>query len=384
MTDHSVAADVLRLVSGGGDRHLELGAFRDARILVNGACGGIGKALVDALSLARCAALGALDMDDHALVEMRGEARTVVDHIANVRDRRRMDAVMAAFRPDLVLHAVALRNVALAERHPGECVLTNLVGARNAVRAAEAAGARAFLAISSDKAASPTNMVGATLRLAELYVADRNGAAQRAGAARRFLSVRLGNVFGTKGSVGARFARQIAAGGPVTLTHPDMRRYFMTLPEATGLVLKAAAGAGATRSGGQFVLDVGRPMRIRDLAERMIAAASSPARIEITGVRPGEKLDEDLYDDHERVAHAGIEGMVRVASPSARAPTDPELDALETLARAGRDEALKGAVTDLLAACLSSAAPTAPAPALSRRSRARDASAPDPSGDAIS
>jgi FlaA1/EpsC-like NDP-sugar epimerase len=225
--------------------------------------------------------------------------------IADACDRSRMDAVFARLRPAAVLHAAAHKHVPMMEWNPGEAVKNNVGGTRTVADLAHVHGAETFVMISTDKAVNPTSVMGATKRAAEVYV--QSLAAQ---SATRFVTVRFGNVLGSTGSVVPIFRAQIAAGGPVTVTHPEMRRYFMTIPEACQLVLQA----GSMGQGGEiFVLDMGEPLRIVDLARDLIALSGfrpgEDIEIRYTGVRPGEKLFEELAghtENTDKTAHPKI------------------------------------------------------------------------------
>jgi FlaA1/EpsC-like NDP-sugar epimerase len=212
--------------------------------------------------------------------------------IADVRDLNRLQAVFARFRPHVVFHAAAHKHVPMMELNIEEAILNNIQGTRNLVETALAWDVERLVLISSDKAIRPVNIMGATKRMAEMIVLD---AAHRSG--KPFCVVRFGNVLGSRGSVVPLFKRQIARGGPVTLTHPDMKRYFMTIPEAVHLVLQAASMG---EDGETFVLNMGQQVRILDLAEDLIRLSGlEPGKdIEIvfTGIRTGEKLSEDLWD----------------------------------------------------------------------------------------
>ncbi len=217
--------------------------------------------------------------------------------ICSVRDSRKMDAIFARFRPQVVFHAAAHKHVPLMEDSPEEAVKNNVFGTYNAALSADKYGAERFVLISTDKAVNPTNVMGATKRLCEMIVQCM---AQRSKTV--FVAVRFGNVLGSNGSVLPLFKEQIAAGGPLTVTHPDIVRFFMTIPEAVGLVLEA----GAMGKGGEiFVLDMGEPVRILELAENLIKLAGfvpyTEIKIKFTGLRPGEKLYEELLMDEEGV-----------------------------------------------------------------------------------
>lgn len=266
-------------------------------VLVTGAGGSIGSELCRQIARYQPAAIIGLDQSETALYhidqEMRERFSRTLFHaeVGSVQNQRRLNEIFSEHRPHAVYHAAAYKHVPLMEAHLFEAVENNILGTQQVARAASAAGAEFVVLVSSDKAVRPVNIMGATKRMAELVCLAAGQAEPRT----RFLAVRFGNVLGSNGSVIPRFQRQIAAGGPVTVTHPDMRRFFMTIPEAAQLVLQAAAmGAG----GEVFVLDMGEPVRILDLARKMVLLSGlrpdSDIRIEFTGVRPGEKLYEEL------------------------------------------------------------------------------------------
>ena len=214
--------------------------------------------------------------------------------IADIQDKDHLDFLMQSYQPDIVYHAAAHKHVPLMEWNPTEAVKNNIYGTYNVAKAAEKAGVKKFVMISTDKANNPPNVMGATKRIAEMIVTGLNKDSQTT-----FSAVRFGNVLGSRGSVIPLFKKQIAAGGPVTVTHPDMRRYFMTIPEASRLVIQA----GALAEGGElFILNMGEEVYIKDLAKKMIALSGhSEDEIEIkyTGMRPGEKLYEELLLNDE-------------------------------------------------------------------------------------
>ena len=220
------------------------------------------------------------------------------------------------FKPDIIFHAAALKHVPLVEANPLEAIKTNLFGTRNVANAALAAGASACVMISTDKAVNPTNIMGATKRAAEAYCQSLDVSTEKI----RYKTVRFGNVLGSNGSVVPRFQEQIASGGPLTVTHPQMVRFFMTIPEAVRLVLHASAHAQRRQKerGKIMVLDMGEPVRIVHLAERMIQLAGLKPYADIdivfTGLRPGEKLYEELFDPSEVQSEVTEDGYV-IASP---------------------------------------------------------------------
>jgi len=260
----------------------------------------------------------------HAVLERLAvkSSKTVVEgRIADIRDRDRIFRLLAEFRPELVFHAAALKHVPLLERDWDEGIKTNVFGSVNVADAALDAGAAAMVMISTDKAIDPVSVLGATKRLAEMYcqALDSGGGAGHSNGSKppmRMIAVRFGNVLASNGSVVPKFKAQIEAGGPVTVTHPDMVRYFMTIREACDLVVTAASHAlGPTRSDTSvYVLNMGQPIKIVDLAERLIRLSGlEPGRdvdIVFTGIRPGERLNEILFAREEGSSHIGIDGVV--------------------------------------------------------------------------
>jgi len=268
-----------------------------------------------------------------------------------VRDRLRVDEVIAAERPEVVFHAAALKHVPMVELNPVEGVLTNVIGSRNVAEAARDHGARLVVQISTDKAVNPTSVMGATKRLAEAacQALDLDEAARKrhGSGGTRFVTVRFGNVLGSTGSVVPLFTRQLAAGGPLTVTDPEVTRFFMTVREAVELVLEASSAVaqdevaqGEIGSRGKiFVLDMGEPVRIVDLATQMIRLAGLvpelDIRIEFIGLRPGEKLHEELFHDAEAAVPTRNPAL-RLAAPRTadHAVLARSLDELEEQARA--------------------------------------------------
>jgi len=276
--------------------------LQDRVVLVTGAAGSIGSEICRQALTHRPGRLVLVDFNENGLFFVERELRAraggveLVPVIANITDPQRIRAVFEQHRPAVVFHAAAHKHVPMMESNPGEAVKNNVFGTRVLVDEAVRAGAEAFVMISTDKAVHATSVMGACKRLAEMYVQARS-----AGAPTRLVTVRFGNVLGSAGSVVPIFKEQIRRGGPVTVTHPEMTRYFMTIPEATQLVLEA----GALGHGGEiFVLNMGEPVRVIDLARDMIrlSGLTEGREIEITftGLRPGEKLYEELYDDGEK------------------------------------------------------------------------------------
>jgi FlaA1/EpsC-like NDP-sugar epimerase len=268
------------------------------RVLVTGAGGSIGAELVRQLAAYGPSELLLLDRDESALhalqLELRGRALLDTPDliVADIRDREAVDQVLAERRPDVVFHAAALKHLPLLERHPAEAIRANVLGTHHLLEASIAAGVQRFVNVSTDKAADPTSVLGYTKAIAERLTAE---ASRRATGT--FLSVRFGNVLGSRGSVLTAFRAQIRSGGPVTVTDPDVTRFFMTAEEAAELVIQAGA---LGIDGEVLVLDVGEPVRIADVAARMVAQAESDVEIVFTGLRPGEKLHEALWGEAER------------------------------------------------------------------------------------
>lgn len=276
-------------------------------------------------------------------VEGAGPELEVIGRICDVRERKEVEALFAEFRPELVFHAAALKHLPIVEDNRAAGALTNIIGTRNVADAAKAHGARAMVLISTDKAIRPSSFLGASKRVAELYCQALD-AASPAGAT-RFLSVRFGNVLASTGSVLWVFREQIERGGPVTVTHPEMERYFMSVSEATSLVLSATAHALARpeHAASVFMLDMGKPVRIIDLAHRMIRLAGfvpdQDIAIEIIGMRPGERLREELFHSGEPMSRIDVEGVFAARPQSLPlAALVAGLKQIEAAARAG-DEA---------------------------------------------
>lgn len=348
--------DVLGRPQATLDRQSMARLVEGRRVLVTGAGGTIGSELVRQIAALSPARLVLVDQSEYALYlidleisELAPEVeRTAM--IADVRDPARIGEVMRAEKPELVFHAAALKHVPLMEANPVDAVLTNAIGSRIVADAARAVGVSAMVLISTDKAVNPTNVMGATKRLAEAYcqALDLQGAGANSAsfqAAACYVTTRFGNVLGSTGSVVPLFQRQLARGGPLTVTHPEMTRYFMTVREAVELVLQAAAlktgsvaGTEATARGGITVLDMGEPVKIVELARQMIRLAGlepeKDIRVEFTGLRPGEKLYEELFHDQESLEETVIPAL-RHARPRTQdlAALVDGLDRLEAAAR---------------------------------------------------
>ena len=326
--------------------------IRDKTVLVTGAGGSIGSELCRQIAAQSAARLVLLDHSEYALYSIHHEldalktkglhACELVPILANVRDEAHLISICEQHKPHTIYHAAAYKHVPMVELNPGEGVLNNVFGTLNMVKAAITAGVQDFVLISTDKAVRPTNVMGATKRVAEMILqavaaSNTNPFAPSIDAAEapwqsptRFSMVRFGNVLGSSGSVIPLFRRQIAAGGPITVTHPEVTRYFMTIPEAAQLVLQAGAMA---EGGDVFVLDMGTPVRILEIARRMVTLSGLSVRdqshpdadidLVFTGLRPGEKLYEELLigekakpTEHHRILRAREEHLCwRVLQP---------------------------------------------------------------------
>ncbi|WP_284693571.1 polysaccharide biosynthesis protein [Anoxybacillus kestanbolensis] len=270
-------------------------------ILVTGAGGSIGSELCRQVCQFHPKKIILLGHGENSIYQIDMELRNQYKHdieiipvIGDIQDRERMFEVMEQHRPHVVYHAAAHKHVPLMEYNPKEAVKNNIFGTKNVAEAADTFGVETFVLVSTDKAVNPTNVMGATKRFAEMLIQQLDKQSNT-----KFVAVRFGNVLGSRGSVIPLFKKQIQAGGPVTVTHPDMTRYFMTIPEASQLVIQA----GALAKGGEiFVLDMGEPVKIVDLAKNLIKLSGYTVEeigIEFTGIRPGEKLFEELLNENE-------------------------------------------------------------------------------------
>lgn len=306
-------------------------------VLVTGAGGSIGSELVRQIAAADPDRLILMDNSEYALYHIDQEMHDKFRHVprtallGDVRDHAYITSLFKTYAPDIVFHAAAIKHVPLAEDNPLEAIMTNVTGTRNVADAAIAAGSEAMVMISTDKAVNPTNIMGATKRLAEHYCHAVGAESSHT----KVITVRFGNVLGSNGSVVPLFQKQIAAGGPITITDPSMTRYFMTIREAVELVIGAAqAGCHMTdRNGFIFVLDMGDPVRISDMAKQMIRLAGlkedEDIKIKYIGVRPGEKLYEELFYPEESpvpTPHDGI--MLATAGGEKIKSLRKKLDAL--------------------------------------------------------
>ncbi len=340
------------------------------RVLVTGAGGTIGSELVAQICGLDPVHITLLDSSEFNLyridLEVAEKHANLPRHavLADIRDRVRLDRILREIRPELVFHAAALKHVPMVELNPFEGVLTNAVGTRNVADACRNAGVAAMVQISTDKAVNPTSVMGASKRIAESYCQaldiDERRAPGREGSGRdgsgrtRFVTVRFGNVLGSTGSVVPLFQRQLAAGGPLTVTHQDVMRYFMTVREAVELVLQATVlGSTGEAAGKLFVLDMGEPVRIVDLARQMIRLAGKrpnvDVEIKITGLRPGEKLFEEIFHGAEPLLPTACKGIL-LAAPRAgdAAALGAAIDELAAICARGDAAALQGQLRRLV------------------------------------
>lgn len=347
------------------DRERLEGFLKGKRVIVTGGGGSIGSEIC-----LRCAAFGAAELlvvenSEPALFHVtealaaQGLPMRVTGALADVRDEARLGPLFKAFAPDIVIHAAALKHVPYLEADWGEGIKTNIFGSVVAIEAAIAAGAGIFVMISTDKAIEPVSMLGATKRFAEMYAQARDAEFANGNRGTRLVAVRFGNVLGSVGSVVPKFKAQIERGGPVTVTSPEMIRYFMTIREACDLVLTSASHAPEHEAQDEraavYVLKMGQPLKILDLAERMIRLAGYEPGVDIeiavTGVRPGERLNEILFAKDEPMAETGLDGVM-AAKPifAGRERMQGWLDELErALAaqdRLGAEAVLEAAIPD--------------------------------------
>lgn len=321
------------------------------RILVTGAGGSIGSELVRQISRFEPQVVGLLDFSELNLFQVEQEFRLRLQtlptesFLTDIRDREALQGVLTRFRPHVIFHAAAYKHVPMQESHPREAVLNNVLGTRNLVELAVEADAERLVLVSTDKAVRPTNVMGATKRVAELFVESMNGRQVT-----RFVAVRFGNVFSSSGSVIPLFQQQIAAGGPVTVTHPEVTRYFMSIPEAAQLILQA----GAMGEGGEiFILDMGEPIRIVDMARDLIRLhglePDKDVLIEFTGLRPGEKLYEELITSGEGIVSTSHKKILVLRGKTLDAAALlAQIESLLAVARQGDDEAIRRKLRDIV------------------------------------
>jgi FlaA1/EpsC-like NDP-sugar epimerase len=326
--------------------------LEDRVVMVTGAGGSIGRELCRQIAQVYPKRLIILGHGENSIFSVFLDLKEsfpsldLVPLIADVRDQPRLEAIFKRWKPEVVFHTAAHKHVPLMETNIEEAITNNVIGTDNLVRVALANDVQRLVMISTDKAIRPVSVMGATKRLAEMLVLDAAQRQQRA-----FTVVRFGNVLGSRGSVVPRFKRQIASGGPITVTHPDMKRYFMTIPEAVHLVLQASA---MSLGGENYILDMGQPVRIVDLAEDLIRLSGlEPGKdIEIvfTGIRPGEKLTEDLWDTgfaYSPTAHPDIH-QVDSEEVLSSEKLEAIVEQLAALAREGNPEAIQALLAEAI------------------------------------
>jgi FlaA1/EpsC-like NDP-sugar epimerase len=329
----------------------------DKVVLVTGAGGSIGSEVCRQIARCRPARLLLLGHGETSIYHIHqelsaalGDTVSIQPLIADTRDAGRIRQLFDRYRPEVVIHAAAHKHVPLMEANPEEAITTNVGGTKILVETCERFNVQTFVMISTDKAVNPTSMMGASKRIAEYLV---QAAAHRTG--RRFVAVRFGNVLGSRGSVIPLFQKQIEAGGPVTVTHPEMTRYFMTIPEAVQLVLQSAA---LGKGGEVFVLDMGQPVRIVDMARDMIRLAGlregEDIDIAFTGLRPGEKLYEELFLNGEHTSRTLHEKVFVSRNGECKHDTmrEASVDRLLIAARRGDTVALHSLIRELVPECI--------------------------------
>ncbi|MBR1803960.1 MAG: polysaccharide biosynthesis protein, partial [Muribaculaceae bacterium] len=281
--------------------------IKDGCVLITGACGSIGSEIVRQVATYHASKIVLVDQAETPMHDLQMELNKsfpdadIELFMGDVQNRHRMEEAFEKFHPRFVFHAAAYKHVPMMEINPTEAILTNVMGTKNIADLALKHGVYKFVMISTDKAVNPTNVMGCSKRLAEIYCQSLFFDAYKRGMTTQFITTRFGNVLGSNGSVIPLFRKQIEAGGPVTVTHKDIIRYFMTIPEACSLVLEA----GCMGNGGEiYIFDMGQPVKIYDLAVRMISLAGLKPNVDIkideVGLRPGEKLYEELLNDKEK------------------------------------------------------------------------------------
>lgn len=334
--------DLLRRSPARIDLESIRGLFAGRAVLITGAGGSIGTELARQIVRYGPATLYLVGKGEGSIYEVLERIRPTAERtrlepvILDVRDRDRVRRLFREARPDIVFHAAAHKHVYFMERHPDEAVGVNVIGTANVVEACEAAAVGSLVFVSTDKAVEPTSVMGATKRVAELIVREA-GSRHR----RPWVVVRFGNVLSSRGSVVPRFRRQLADGGPITVSHPDVRRYFMTVNEAVQLILQAAA---LGRSGETFVLDMGEPVRIEDLARDLIGLhglqEGKDIKITYTGLLPGEKMNEALFLPDETPRRSAHQSLWYAEDPRSAQLAPDALDRLVAAARAGERSAI--------------------------------------------
>ena len=383
--------DLLRREPVDIDTDAVAGYLKDMSVLVTGGGGSIGSELVRQILAVGPRLITVVDNHEEALWSIERElAERIAGKpgvsfepvLADVRSPEAMNAVIGRARPEVVFHAAALKHVPIVELSPAEGVMTNVIGSGNVISACERLGVKRLVLISTDKAVEPIGAMGATKRLAELLTV---ASARRTD--RPYVAVRFGNVLGSSGSVIPTFQRQLEQGRPLTITHADATRFFMTIPEAVSLILQA----GATAVGGDiYVLDMGQPVKILDLARDLIRLSGLDAErvpIVYTGLRAGERLHEALFYDHETTERTGHESIMRVRADAVGPigkPLDSLLSELEPAALRHDDTRVREilARVSALTTPRPPASPAAPAAAAVSKESPGPARAADPAADA--
>ncbi|MGE3142199.1 MAG: polysaccharide biosynthesis protein [Hyphomonadaceae bacterium] len=349
--------DVIGAAGDGPDLDLVRSVITGRRVLVTGGAGSIGGELTRKLAALGPARLSVIDNSEFNIFQLEQELAALDGaperslRYADIRDSAAILRIVEAEQPDLIFHAAAMKHVPLVEQNPCEGVLTNVLGVRNVAEAAARVGAH-FVFVSTDKAANPVSVMGATKRLGEIFcqALDREAPA---GGPRR-LTVRLGNVLGSAGSVAPLFEKQLAQGGPLTITHPDVARYFITISQAADCLLQAAAvGLADETRGAVFVLEMGEPVSVLHLAQDLIRLSGRRPEdigVRVIGLRPGEKLREELIADDE-VATPTISADVKAVSSAMVTLGDIALrfERVIAAARAGSDENVRRVVHAMIA-----------------------------------
>jgi len=343
--------DLLRRTTAGEHAAAVHEIIRDRTVLITGAGGSIGSELARQVFSLDPRRLILVDRAESALylIQRELEAKTGRDEgfgriravLANVASRPAMDRLISYEKPDIIFHAAAYKHVPMMEEHPSDAVFVNIGGTLALLDAAMAAGVERFVLVSTDKAVRPSSVMGASKRVAEMLVAD---AAQRTG--RPYVSVRFGNVLGSNGSVVPIFQDQLEKGEPLTITHTEMTRYFMTIPEASWLIVDAAALGS---SGDLFVLDMGEPIRILDLARDLVRLAGrdpDTQPMNIVGLRPGEKLQEELFYEAEQVQPTSVAKVLRANAQPPPATVRDDVRGLLAMATGGRENQLRAVLLD--------------------------------------
>jgi O-antigen biosynthesis protein WbqV len=358
--------DLLRRPAIALNRSEVAALIANKRVLLTGAGGSIGSELVQQIAAYAPKQLILVDISEYNLYAIDMELRErfpSIEHRIALCDVKIRSDIMQLFercRPELVFHAAALKHVPIGEHNPIATMLTNAIGTRNVADAALKVGALAMVQISTDKAVNPTSIMGASKRLSEYYTQALElacTAANNHSGSTRFVTVRFGNVLNSSGSVVPLFQKQLASGGPITVTHPDVKRYFMTIAEAVGLVLQASAyGIQQSAERGRIlVLDMGDPVPIVEVARQMISLAGykqSEIQIEFIGLRPGEKLDEELFDPSENLLETDIAGVLSAQPiPMPLESINGILDEIQEFASRGDEAGLRNFVEPLIPGC---------------------------------